>query len=446
MEPVIGTLLKEENISIISGLSIRLQAKIYLVGGCIRDLLLGKEVKDIDFALNGSVEEFACTFAQSVRGSFFWLDEERGQARVVRRDENSTMTFDFAPLRGVDIVADLELRDFTINALAVELGGRAEIIDPLDGRNDIRKRLVRMCSDSAFTDDPLRMLRAYRLAAVYDFQIDSATLEAIQRNAHLLVQVAAERTRDELFQILKAPGASRSLRNLLDSGLLEEIIPFGGVSQDELLGEEKSQFVVAGLEAIGRVEGLAREHPVDSSGEAEQLDVRLWREIQAGITVQSLMKLAAFILSVRVAPVDIAKRLKMGKAALRLLERFCLLEFDALEKQSDKLTPRAMYRFFSDHEPAGPELPLFATALGKMSEKLCRQLTTYYFQNYVPLERRLLLSGKEIMNILHIPPGKAVGEAMELLREAESTGTVNSSEEALEFISKNLLTNKEPIR
>jgi tRNA nucleotidyltransferase/poly(A) polymerase len=196
----------------ITSLAAGLGARVYFVGGGVRDILLQRRVSDLDFALEGAHASLPRLFAERVQGSFFWLDEARLQSRVVKKGVDETLTFDFAPLRGVSIQDDLCRRDFTINAMAVQLGREERILlDPLSGAADVKQGLVRACHDSSFSDDPLRLLRALRFAATLGFAVEEATWGNITRNATLLQQVAAERVREELFQILAAPGIGASL-------------------------------------------------------------------------------------------------------------------------------------------------------------------------------------------------------------------------------------------
>ena len=140
--------------------------RAYLVGGGPRDMVMGRDISDFDFALEDEPEQFPRLFARTIGGTFFWLDEQRLQSRVVRTCDAGVMTFDCAPLRGAGIDEDLSLRDFTINALAIPLDAEeVPLIDPLGALRDIRQGVIRACSDACFDDDPLRLLRALRFAA-----------------------------------------------------------------------------------------------------------------------------------------------------------------------------------------------------------------------------------------------------------------------------------------
>ena len=439
----------DENVRIIRGLAEEFAIKAYLVGGGVRDLLLGRRLKDLDFALTGACAELPRRFAQSIGGSFFWLDEERLQGRVVRKGGDAALTFDFAPQRGETIEEDLSQRDFTINALALPLaGGRYALIDPTVGFSDLQKGIIRACSPASFSDDPLRLLRAVRFAATLGFVIDEASRQTIAMESALLGRVAGERVRDELFQILAAPGITASLKALLDSGLLGQIVPlvlFGACSLPA--AEEGRSSVNCRITVAGRVERIIAELADYFPAENERLLQHLCREVEGGISLLSLVKLAALIDS-KAAPgmiEAVAEKLRLGNRSRRILRISARDGAPLAAMTAEKLSERAMYRFFRDSEPAGPGLIIIALAGGATSIELCARLIAYYFSGYVTEGADLLLSGSEVMRLLGCGPGPAIGEAMERLREAESTGMVSTKAEAEDFLKKNLLTKEEPI-
>ncbi len=180
-------IMAHDDLRIIAGLAATLGVEAYLVGGVLRDCLLGRETNDLDFALSGAWEELPRSFADRISGSFFWLDEERLQSRVVKKKGEDISVFDFAPLRGGTVTDDLALRDFTINALALPLfGERRELIDPLAGSDDLIKGMIRACGATAFDDDPLRLMRAIRFAAELGFAIEENTWQTLCAKAVLL--------------------------------------------------------------------------------------------------------------------------------------------------------------------------------------------------------------------------------------------------------------------
>ncbi|WP_243374410.1 CCA tRNA nucleotidyltransferase [Geotalea sp. SG265] len=446
MVTALKDILRSEGVQTITRLAQELSIDAYLVGGSVRDALLGREVKDLDFALSSACGEVARRFAGEMGAAFFWLDEPRQQARVVN-NSGTMATCDFALLRGSSIEKDLLLRDFTINALARPLSGNAEdIIDATGGLRDLQRGIIRACKDDTFIDDPLRLLRAIRFAATLGYEIDGETLQTITDQSNLLERVAGERLRDELFQVLAAPRIHTWLAMLFDSGLLHGLLPLA------LLNDPLS----AGVAGRGRIDeriGKARrveEVVADLSRlfpeEQERFMGQLNREVEAGVTVLSLVKLAAFIDgNAFPGTLDyLAARLRLSNMTQRVLK--FLTERSELPAAIPAFgNRRAMFRFFRDNEPAGPGIVLFALAEEKASPAICRSLASYFLNEYEAGAADLLLSGGEVMHLLEIPPGKPVGAALELLREAESRGIVTTRAEAEAYLSKNLLTKEEPI-
>ena len=181
----------------------------HLVGGAVRDGLMGRTTTDVDIVLDGDAHESAVTIADSLYGHVVSLDTDRDMARVVIGSESSRVVVDLARQTGGSLDADLRRRDFTVDAIAVDLGsavaGQWDLIDPLDGSGDVQAGIIRAVSDSVFRDDPLRLLRAARLAAETGFSIDPGTRSLIRRDAALLIESAPERVREELLRTLAAP-------------------------------------------------------------------------------------------------------------------------------------------------------------------------------------------------------------------------------------------------
>jgi len=188
----------------------KLGAGAYVVGGAIRDLLLGREPADVDIAC---IDPLAA--AKKLSGRVIQLgDGELTAYRVVLPKH----VYDFAGLLGDDIGVDLARRDFTINAMALELATGA-LLDPHGGQRDLEARVVRMVHASNFDDDPLRMLKGVRMAVRYDFDLDSETLEAIRARAPRITEVARERIAYELSVIFSANRFRRAVELLRATGL-----------------------------------------------------------------------------------------------------------------------------------------------------------------------------------------------------------------------------------
>ncbi|MBQ7248571.1 MAG: CCA tRNA nucleotidyltransferase, partial [Deltaproteobacteria bacterium] len=203
----------------------------HLVGGAVRDALLGRPVHDWDVITPGKADDLARRFAQSLNGTWFELDAERGYSRVCLAQGS----VDFAPWRAATLEGDLRARDFTINALAFPLHetGMVRPVDPLGGLADLRRRVLRCCSEDAFVDDPLRILRGVRLALQFRLKVEPETLYLMRQHVPLLRQCAGERIVAELEKILGRKEAPLVL--LRDSGCCGYL--FGSLPEEFALPE-----------------------------------------------------------------------------------------------------------------------------------------------------------------------------------------------------------------
>ncbi|MGE5569348.1 MAG: CCA tRNA nucleotidyltransferase [Rhodospirillales bacterium] len=205
----------------------------YWVGGCVRDVLLGREPRDFDVATDARPEEVVALFPRSrLVGAHFGVvlvrnDGDEVEVATFRSDHSyrdgrrpESVVFETDPRQ------DVMRRDFTINGLLMD-PRTGEVLDFVEGRRDLDARLVRAIGDPEirFAEDHLRMLRAIRLAARFGFQIEEATFAAIRRLHAKIRLISAERIRDELIRILTEGGARRGFELLDESGLLEDILP-----------------------------------------------------------------------------------------------------------------------------------------------------------------------------------------------------------------------------
>jgi hypothetical protein len=190
----------------------------WVVGGAVRDELLGRDVVDIDIAVRDP-RAAARRYAKRSGGAPFPLSERHGAWRVALEEGR---TVDFTPLLG-SIEDDVATRDFTINAIAVPLAG-GEPADPYGGRADMKERIIRAVSPSVFADDPLRLLRAVRLGDELAFRLDPETEQLVREHAELVTRPAGERTYAELVRLSEA-----GYRSAGELGLLE---PLGGSAEE----------------------------------------------------------------------------------------------------------------------------------------------------------------------------------------------------------------------
>jgi putative nucleotidyltransferase with HDIG domain len=204
----------------------------WLVGGAVRDRLLGRPTSDYDVAVAGEPRVVARQLAQLISGPRFALSEGFGGWRVISADRRWNV--DLVPLLGGSIDADLRQRDLTINAIAQSLPG-GELIDPFGGVSDLHERRLRMVSAEAFAEDPLRSLRLVRMACELDFSVERETATAAARNAPGLALVAPERLFAELKRIISSDRAVSGIQWIDELGitpvLLPELAALHGVEQ-----------------------------------------------------------------------------------------------------------------------------------------------------------------------------------------------------------------------
>lgn len=194
----------------------------WLVGGCLRDLLLERPISDIDLISCDDPTPLARQWSFRVDGHWFWLDSERLQSRVVLRDSTCV---DFSVFRARTLHEDLKQRDFTINSMALPVSTvDLTLIDPLDGLSDLAKKILRLSSVESYTHDPLRMIKGIRHAVTLNFDYQPETWKMIGIHAEKLAWVAGERIREELIKILSAQDCLRGIDLLYKSGLLDKLL------------------------------------------------------------------------------------------------------------------------------------------------------------------------------------------------------------------------------
>jgi putative nucleotidyltransferase with HDIG domain len=469
--------------------------RVWLVGGAVRDLLLGLPVHDWDFAVDHDALSLARSVADALVGGYFTLDAERETGRVVLADgSDGQQDLDFALLRGVDLEADLRARDFTVNAMA--LNAQDHLIDPTGGREDLEDRLIRATSERVFRDDALRMLRAVRLEATLGFEIESHTEDWIRRDAPLMVVPSAERVRDEFMRLLNAFDAARHVRRLEALGLLPFFIPelpqLRDVRQtaphrfdvwahslmvlDALegvltTGVAQQPGIPLGVDAPDAAwQDLARAlHPY-----AERLDAHLAQDVSGGQTREALLRLAALLHDLgkpetwsedaegrvhfyrhEAVGADLAARrlgdLRFSREAVGLVKRVIEGHLRPLHlANAERLTRRAIYRYFRALDDAGVDVALLSLAdhLATWGPELaperwarrlevCRTLLHHYFERHEEtVAPPPLLTGHDLIAVLGLQPGPQIGRLLDALREAQATGTVATRADALALVKE----------
>jgi tRNA nucleotidyltransferase/poly(A) polymerase len=451
---------------------------------------------DLDFAVDGDGLATARRVADTLEAAFYPLDVERGVGRVLAA---GSLTLDFARLRGPDLFADLAGRDFTLNAMALPMDAPDTLVDPLHGAADLRGKLIRACSATALTDDPIRAVRAVRLAAQLGFRLEPATRAAVKATAPALGSVSAERQRDELIRCLSR-SAEPAIRALEVTGLLREMLPeltaLKGLAQSPphmLDGWEHTLAVLAHLAEVLAVLGPV--HDVDAASDLTLglLTVRLGRyrgplsaHLAAPLTGdrprQWLLMLAALLhdaakpASRSVDPdgrirffgheaagaalaAEVATRLRFSADEGRYLQTMVAHHMRPRQlTRAGEPSARAVYRFFRDTGPAGVDIVLLSLAdyLAKFGGSPppqdewaghvagCARLLEAFFERRAErVQPPALVTGDDLMAALDLAPGPLIGKLLEGVREAQAAGEVTSREAAL-ACARQLLQSHDP--
>lgn len=467
---------------------------VYLVGGAVRDAMLNRPNHDLDFVVAHNAIKLARQVANSLGADFYPLDVERDTGRVIVVDNDGKRTvLDFAAFRGPDLGADLLGRDFTLDAIAFDLADKS-IHDPLGGVMDLKEKRLRLCSPSAFVDDPVRILRGIRLAANFGFHIMIETRTSMKESANLLGNVSPERLRDELFRILDGEQPAACLRALDLVGAVDEFLPelsaLKGVEQvDPHVYDvwEHTLAVLKHLESI--LATLSVQYDSDTADDLFNglLVMRIGRYRQpisdtlsqpstGDRSLRSLLFLAALyhdIAKPRAKQVDEEGQIrfwdhdKQGADVASARARALTLSNDEIEqletvirnhmrilfhtnrllKENKPPSRRAVYRFFRDTGSSGMLVCLLAMAdlratyeqtLPQETWAACLEVVRIFLENWFerPAESIAppsLVDGNEIMKELGLQPGRQVGELLEAIREAQAMGEISTREQALDF-------------
>jgi poly(A) polymerase len=265
--------------------------RVWIVGGAVRDALLEREVTDLDLAVAGDAEEVARTVSRAADGHPFGLSGEFAMWRVQAREQ--PWHIDVAALRGDSIEVDLAARDFTVDAIAVPLGG-GEPIDPHGGAADAERGVLRAVGERAFEDDPLRVLRAARIAAALGLEIDPATLDLARDAAARAADAAGERQLAELRAIVTGDDPLRGLRLMDELGATRAVLP----ELEALRGVEQNPYHhldVHGhtMEVLERVVELERDLGPALGDTAPEVEETLGEPLADELTRSGGLRLAA---------------------------------------------------------------------------------------------------------------------------------------------------------
>jgi len=449
--------------------------KAWIVGGYPRDMLLKKNTPDIDIVLQGNARQVSEKISKKFKLTLVVLHEEKRIYRLICDGYH----LDFSQIRGKTLLNDLSRRDFTINSMAIEInpltskaiatGAKTLIIDPFGGRSALRNKRIDVISEKNLIDDPLRILRAYRLASTLVFGITKKTRRGIRKYSSLVLHPAKERIRDEISKILSVNNSYGTLDELYGDGVLEKIFP-----EIRIMKNSPGRFYfhpgglwehsLKALRGIEKILSDAKKYFPGLSGEiTAHISTRLvlikivtlFHDIAKPATVRKIdgrvrffghesvgAKMVKRILTrLRFSGKDVSSAVKMVQHHMRAGNLF----------QAKFLTHKAVYRFFRDTGDEAVDIFLLSCAdrlsyvgvtsgikdvekfiafAGKMIER--------YFEFRRKAEQPKLLNGHVLMKKFNLAPGPVIGELLRIVDEYRSAGKIETAGQALHLLRKKL--------
>lgn len=453
------------------------QQPVWVVGGAVRDRTLKRDTIDFDFVLLHDPKKIAEEFAQKIQGSSFRLDEEFAITRVTHPNG---FQFDFGRIQGKSLEADLDRRDFTVNALAVPFSHWKSsqwskfILDRHQGLEDLKKKRLVAISPGIFREDPIRLLRAFRLWGELGLTPSRETKSLIQKNGKLIFKSAPERIRDEMLKLFSVRHSSEIVEAMNDLKFLDVLMP-------ESRALKKTGRIYYGKDGVLR-------HTLDSLELLEEIfdSLRQWfpkcaTKIEqyldtsmSGYPRRAHMKWAILLHDLgkpdtakfregrlrffehEHAGADkipgLAKRFRWSVDESRLYESMVRnhMRPGNLATHSD-ISDKAIHRFFRDlgEDAVGMLLVSLGDHLSYLTprerkkrksphEKIAIKMMNRYFLQREKVIPSRVVNGHEIMKALNIKPSPLVGEILKEITEAQSEGKVHTREEALALAKSRL--------
>ena len=393
----------------------------YLVGGNVRDALLGRhaEYLDLDFVMPQGAVKTARKIAAHYRAGFVLLDADRQIARVVFEKA----TVDFAQQVGDSLEEDLWRRDFTVNAIAYS-PHTEEILDPIQGYADLQQQTIRMVAPDNLKEDPLRLLRAYRQAAQLGFEIDPATQQMICLIAPMLRSIAPERIQSEIGYLLSTAKGTPFLALAFKDGLLAQWFP---------------HVTAAKLAQVAGIDRAAIALSQRWSGFGHEIQGWLRDQQKMSGTGRSWLKIAKLACLVadelEVAEQDLWT-LKYSKAEVQGV----LAVLRSLPHVQAEMSLRDQYRLFRSIGSAFPALAVLAIAQGIDQEAIAPLVERFLTPGDPVAHPIAIVTGRDLMRELDLRPSPQIGQLLEAIQLARAEGRLQDRADALEFAKMRLLS------
>ncbi|MFH1578218.1 MAG: HD domain-containing protein [Candidatus Omnitrophota bacterium] len=449
--------------------------RLYIVGGFLRDIVLGRSKinPDIDFALKKNAIKFAALLARHLKAGFVILDKANGCARLVKKTPDKVYTLDFTDFRGEDLSKDLGKRDFSINALAVGLeeflkDSDYRLIDFYQGLNDLKTKVIKALNQKVFDDDPLRILRTFSLSCILGFKIEPKTLKLAVRKKGKLKGVSFERIRDELFKILTSPKGYQFLVQL-DGYKIAELI-FPEIKAMRKLAQGPYHHLDVWQHTLETIMHLER--IIKNSSRNPEIRDYLNQGISSGRRRRELIKLAGLMhdigkpktLRIEKGKVKfhgherlgahmfegVAKRLKLSNHEAAIIKKMIFLHLrPGYLADGAVLTRRARFRFFRDAageavsvllislaDQRATKGPLATAESRRRHERVVRRLIKEYFQKSQEQKPTRLVNGNDLIKRFRLEPSPLIGRILSEIEELQAIGKIKTKKQALSRAKK----------
>ena len=446
---------------------------VYLVGGAVRNALLNQQANDLDFVIVSNVEKIARKVSHELHTDFYPLDAVREAYRLVFTNQNSDIQYlDFSRIRGTTIDSDLLGRDFTINAMAVNINDPQKLIDPLGGAQDLRDKIIKACCSSSITDDPIRVLRAIRLAAEGNYKIAEETRKQLKIGVPLLEFSSAERKRDELFKIAALDQVSVAFRALDWLGVFSVLFPEIKLSTNSDLLQQKVDFQTkmdfsSSGEIVQLINSITRKNDSTDHGsllygiagsvlDKYRLELRTYliqkftpdRNISQLLHIGNLINL---LQKTSTKPEEFGlkniKSMNLSREEthfITILTKF----YDSLEKVlngNDSLTRRDAYQFFKVNGSAGIAATILYLGnylashkqdIGSEKWRSLLEKIEFLWEAWWNNKSEIVdpipfLNGDEIAKEFELIPGEIIGKCLDFLKEEQAAGLIKTRSDAI---------------
>ena len=465
----------------------------YLVGGILRDSILKISNPDIDIAVVGDANRVGNAIATIIDGKCFALDSSRGIYRVISSDPKGKTQIDIATVQD-EIHSDIAKRDFTMNTLALDLNlvkfeeglpqfSISQIINEHEGIEDLKNGCLRMTNEKVFEEDPLRILRAVRLSARYQLDIDDETKTQIQKNSGLISTISGERVREEFLNLLSMRNTVTNLKTLDALGILTNIIPeLEACRETEQNIHHHWKVLDHMLETAGQIENIATgklfntgpfpdfiAHYIPMTDFHKNYFNQIYSD---GHTRLTLLKLSSILHDVgkpKTKTVEADGKIRFltheklgGEIAYSILKRlkFSNLGVELIRNQIEnhlrpsqvsspmkKPSLKAIRKFYKDTKGASLDILYLNMAdyIATKGPNLSRKEWKDHCKNIAMIQnnesaykkatnQRKLLSGHDIMDGLCLKPGPLIGILIKEIEKSRMEGLVSNKKEALELI------------